>query len=262
MHFIHEGLADTGCKIQFCHDCFNNRPDWPYGEEFRKLLDPKTDLIGFWSYREFIDDSKLQPLQQFSSTGTAIAGMPKNVRNMIEVIKRNHGTGIRMTHWYFSSGGSFANLNRETPESTGGFVIGADYIWHNRPMHHGFLTYDATHEMMRMIAPEYAEHFDRPTISSGLAAPKGALHSHDAQPISLQSTINAELSESGDFPVLNEEMTQKARELLLARPERFQLAIGENGRYYGVRLSGNKNEEGGREAVRIDLSQGCSYCRD
>ena len=245
MDFIHKGLADTGCKIMFCHDCFNNRPNWPYGEEMRKLLDPKTDLIGFWSYREFIDDSKLQPLQQFHPTGTAIAGMPKNVRNMIEVIKRNHGTGIRMTHWYFSSGGSFADLNRETPESTGGFVIGADNIWHNRPTHHGFLTYDATHEMMRMIAPEYATHYVRE-------------HVHDAQPVSLQPYINAELSESGEFPVLNEEMVQKARELLLARPERFQLAVGEKGRYYGVRLSGTKNEEGGREAVRIDMGNYCT----
>ncbi|MBR4222781.1 MAG: beta-N-acetylhexosaminidase [Victivallales bacterium] len=256
MNFIHKGLADTGCKIMFCHDCFNNLPNWPYGEEMRKLLDPKTDLIGFWSYREFIDDTKLLPLQQFHPTGTAIAGMPKNVRNMIEVIKRNHGTGIRMTHWYFSSGGSFADLNRETPESTGGFVIGADYIWHNRPTHHGFLTYDATHEMMRMIAPEYAEHFFRPTILSGLAEQKGVLQSHDAQPVSLQPYINSELSESGEFPVLNEEMAQQARALLQSRPERFQLVIGEKGRYYGVRLSGNKNEEGGRDAMRIELGLG------
>ena len=238
MKFLRDGLKDFKGRLLFSNDSFygGHNPKWPWGDEFRTYLDPKRDIIGYWDYGSSLKEGGIAPFKDFSTFGTALTGRPLNVRNMVRMIAKYKGEGVRMTHWYYSQGGSFANFKTETPESIGGFPQGAEYLWNERDVYYGDLTYDGVYEMLRVLRPETVK--DTPVREAGT-------------PLPIHNFANAELSNSGLFPVLDDENTAELKKLLAARPERFEFLTAPGGRYYGMRVSGDPND-GGRQGIRFN----------
>ena len=238
MKFLREGLRDFRGRLLFSNDSFYSahNPKWPWGDEFRKYLDPKRDIVGYWDYGSNLKEGGIAPFKEFSTFGTALTGRPLNVRSMTRMIRKYRGEGVRMTHWYYSQGGSFVNFKTETPESIGGFPQGAEYLWHERDVYYGDFTYDGVYEMLRVLMPETANKI--PVREAGT-------------PLPINGFVNAELSRSGLFPVLDDENVAELKKLLAARPERFAFLTAPGGRYYGMRISGDP-KDGGRQGIRFN----------
>ena len=231
MKFLREGLKDYKGRLLFSNDSFysEHNPRWPWGDEFRKYLDPKRDIIGYWDYRDVLRENGIAPFKSFVTFGTCITGKPLNVQKMAQMIRKYKGEGVRMTHWYYSVGGSFADFKVETPDSLGGFPQGAEYLWNLRDTYHAEFTYDGVYEMLRLLRPELTD---------------DALVREAGTPLPIGKAVNAELSRSGAFPELDDERAAELKKILAARPERFDLLTAPGGRYYGMRLSGDKRLPG------------------
>jgi len=237
MKFLREGLKDFKGRLFFSNDSFysGRHHNWP-GAEFRKLLNPERDLIGYWDYSSNPNESGIAPFRDFTTFGTCITGRPLNAQKITETILKYKGEGVRLTHWYYSRGGSFTNFKTETPESLGGFPQGAEYLWHCRDEYFGDFTYDGVYEMLRVLRPEMAKKI--PAREEGT-------------PLPIERSVNAELSGSGLYPVLDDASTAEMKKLLAARPEHFKLLTAPGGRYYAMRISGDRSDRG-REGIRFN----------
>ena len=230
-----------GVEPMVCHDSFvNNRAHkWTFGDKLRSALDPKT-LVLWWNYRDKLPEHELVPFKNFALAGHALHGKPHNLHLMAKLIKKYGGKACTFAYWYYSRSGMLAELADETPDGYGGFVIGADYLWHLTDTPHQEFDYDATFEMMRLIHPEM------------LTLPKPG---ERAVPLPLGKFVNAELSRSGRFPRLDDAATGELQKLLAALPERFELLASPGGRYYAILLNGDQRETAWRNGVAVDFQK-------
>ena len=238
LRFI-EGVLDArGVKMIVCQDSFVNNGMWKLGNWFRTQLRPET-VVRWWNYNDILPESEFKLFTRFEMMGNAVCGKPLNVCNMTHLVKKYGKNACNLTYWYYSDCGVFAKLGNETPESRGGVVIGADYLWKVRDTFYGDLGYDATFEMMRLTHPERVK--ARPDMG-------------EATPLSLDTSFNAELSATGGkFPRFNDdEQTGALKRALRELPERFALVTSPGGKYYAVRLTGDK-KNGGRHAAMIPV---------
>ena len=238
MKFLREGLKDFKGRLLFCNDSFytGRNPNWPWGDEFRKLLDPERDIIGYWGYGNQLKEEGISPFKDFVTFGTCLTGKPLNARNMTAMILKYRGEGVTLTHWYYSRSGSCTSLKSETPESLGGLPQGAEYFWNFRDVYYGDLAYDGVYEMLRTLRPRMVN---------------DAAVREEATALPLDRAVNAELSKSGIFPELDDDRIAELKAILAKRPERFDLLSSPGGRYYGMRVSGDKRD-GGRRGIQFN----------
>jgi len=236
LRFVESVLDARGVKMIVCQDSFANNGMWKLGDWFRTQLRPET-VIRWWNYNDKLPEEEFALFKDFEMMGNAVCGKPLNVYNMTHLVKKYGKNACNLTYWYYSDGGVFAKLKNETPESRGGVVIGADYLWKVRDTFYGDLGYDAAFEMMRFTHPE------RVKACPGMG---------EAVPLPLDASFNAELSGTqGKFPHFTDDaQTKELKRALSALPEHFELATAPGGRYYAVRLTGDK-QNGGRHAVMI-----------
>ena len=231
---------ERGVTPLVCHDSFLDYDflGWNFGTKLRKRLNPKTRVV-FWNYDDKIDEELMVKFRKHGVIGHSVNGKPLNVINMARLVKKLGGRESTMVYWYYSMGGMISDLNGETPESLGGFVIGADALWKFDDRYYGSYSYDATMEMMRIMYPEKVK--ARPGME-------------EATPIPLDGVLNAELSGTkGKFPrFATDAQTEELKRVLAALPEHFELVTAPGGRYYALRLTGDK-ENGGRHAAIIKL---------
>ena len=239
LEFVRGVLRGKGVKMILCHDSFiNKNGDWPLGEWYRTRLEP-GDVIRFWSYRDKLPEHQFAPFKGLELIGNAICGKPLNLFNMAHLAKKYGGDGCNMTYWYYSQGGVFAKLATETPDSLGGIVNGADYMWKLRKTPYPLLGYDGTFEMMRRMYPEK------------ITLPP---RTGEASVLPLGEVVNSELSGSGKFPRFASDAEVNELKAVLAKlPERFELLTAPGGKYYAVRLAGSR--DAGRKAVKIDFQE-------
>ena len=237
LRFVESVLDARGVKMIVCQDSFANNGMWKLGDWFRSQLRPET-YIRWWNYNDNLPEDEFKLFTGFEMMGNAVCGKPLNVYNMTHLVKKYGKNACNLTYWYYSDCGVFAKLRNETPESRGGVVIGADYLWKVRDTFYGDLGYDATLEMMRLTHPERVD--ARPDLG-------------EAAPVMLDAYFNTELSGTkGKFPrFANDEQTTELKKALADLPEHFELATAPGGRYYAVRLTGDKRN-GGRHGVMID----------
>ena len=237
--FVQGVLDKHGVKMVVCHDCFMNSPEWKYGDWYRTQL-RKDAWVRYWNYDDsLLQDNVAHRFRDFNLIGNAICGKPFNVHNMAKLMKANGARGMNMTYWYYSHTGVLGRLATETPDSLGGFVNGADYIWNLRDTPYWQLGYDGTFEMLRILDPEH------------LTLPPRTGH---AEPMALAGAVNAELSSSGEFPRFADDAAVKEfADALAAMPERFRLTTSPGGRYYAVRLAGRKKD--GRQGVSFHFGR-------
>ena len=234
--FVRGILEKRGVRMVVCQDSFLSTPRWPYGDWFRSQL-PRDAFINWWSYRDRLDGDKMAPFKDFNLIGSALGGKPFNVHNMAKLLKKYGGNACRITRWYYTRNGLLAKLDQETPDSLGGFVNGADYLWNLRDTAYPYLGYDGAFEAMRMMYPEAVT--ARPRTGA-------------ASPLPLEEAVNAELSGSGVFPRFDSgAQTDELKAALAKLPERFRLVTSPGGKYYAIRLAGSRGA--GRYAVRFDF---------
>ena len=223
-----------------CHDSFRNYDflGWTFGEKLLERLDPKTQIV-YWNYNDDITAAEMKPFKRHKLIGHSVNGKPLNVINTARCIKENGGDESTMVYWYYSAGGMIPDIKGETPESLGGFVIGADALWKFDDNYYGKYGYDAVTEMMRLLQPEQVK------VRPGMAA---------ATPLPLDDAVNAELSATrGKFPrFASDEQTAELKQALRALPERFELLTAPGGKYYAVRVTGDK-KNGGRHGVMLKI---------
>ena len=238
LRFVESVLDKRGVKMIVCQDSFVNNGMWPLGNWFRSQLRPST-VIRWWNYNDVLPEREFALFRDFEVMGNAVCGKPFNVGNMVRLVRKYGKRGCNLTYWYYSDCGVFAKLKNETPESRGGVVIGADYLWKARDVFYGDLGYDAAFEMMRLTHPELVA--ARPGMG-------------EATPLPLDASFNAELSGTkGKFPRFDSDaQTEALKRALAGLPERFRLVTSPGGRYYAVRLTGDK-KDGGRHAVMIPV---------
>ena len=238
MKFLRAGLKDYKGRLIFSNDCYysGRTPRWPWGDEFRGLLDPKRDIIGYWGYHNQLKEEGIAPFKSFVTMGTCITGKPLNTCNMTKMILKYKGEGVRLTHWYFSQGGSFTSFKSETAESIGGFPHGSEYVWNFRDVYYGDFAYDGVYEMLRHLRPEMVD---------------DATTREEARVLPLDRAVNAELSKSGMFPELDDARLAELKAILAKRPEHFALLTAPGGRYYGMRVSGDKKDNG-RQGIQFN----------
>lgn len=230
-----------GVEPMVCHDSFvnNSAYKWTFGDQLRSALAPET-LVLWWNYRDKLPEHELIPFRNFKLAGHALHGKPHNLQIMAQLIKKYGGKACTFAYWYYSKDGMLAQLERETPDGYGGFVIGADYLWRLTDTPHQEIDYDGTWQMMRLIHPE------------ALASAKPG---ETAYALPLGGVVNAELSNSKRFPRLDDAAVAELGKLLAALPERFELLTSPGGRYYAVLLNGGKHETAWRNGVRIDFQK-------
>ena len=234
LNFVKGILDKHGVRMSVCQDSSLNNPSWPYGDWFREQL-PKDTLIRWWRYSDVLPEEKMVPFKGFQIMGIGLSGKPFNVYNMAHLVKKYGGNGCGMTYWYYTIGGHLGKPENNTPNSYGGTVNCADYIWKLRDTPYTDLGYDGTFEMMRIMYPEL------------LTLPPRTLA---ATPLPLGRSANAELSTSGKFPrFADDAATAELKAALAKLPERFELLTAPGGKYYGLRLNGYKG--GGRMAIQI-----------
>ncbi len=236
LHFIENILDKRGVKMIVCQDSFVDNGMWKLGHWFRTQLRPQT-FIRWWNYNDILPEAEFKLFKDFEMMGNAVCGKPLNVYNMTHLLKKYGKSACNLTYWYYSDCGVFAKLKNETPESRGGVVIGADYLWKFRNTFYGDLGYDAAFEMMRLTHPNQVK------AHPGMG---------EAKSLPLDASFNAELSGTeGKFPhFADDRQTGELKRALAALPEHFDLATSPGGKYYAVRLTGDK-ENGGRHAVMI-----------
>ena len=235
-----EGILDArGVKMIVCQDSFVNNGMWKLGDWFRTQLRPGT-VIRWWNYNDKLPEEEFALFKDFEIMGNAVCGKPLNVYNMTHLVKKYGKTACNLTYWYYSDGGMFAKLHNETPESRGGVVIGADYLWKVRDTFYGDLGYDAAFEMMRLTHPEKVK------AHPGMG---------EATPLPLDEFFNAELSATkGKFPRFDSDrQTEELKQALRALPEHFELVTSPGGKYYALRMTGDK-QGGGRHGAMIAVN--------
>ena len=231
---------ERGVTPIVCHDSFLDYEflGWNFGSRLRKRLNPKTRVV-FWDYGDRIDEQMLVKFRKHGVIGHSVNGKPLNVINMARLVKKHGGRESTMVYWYYSAGGMLSDLKGETPESLGGFVIGADALWKFDGRYYGNYRYDAVLEMMRLLCPERVK--ARPEVG-------------EAAPLPLDAYFNTELSGTkGKFPrFTDDKQTGALKKALAGSPDRFELVTAPGGKYYAVRLTGDK-QNGGRHGVMIKL---------
>ena len=237
-HF--EGLVrDRQVTPIVCHDSFIDHPSrkWKIGDKLRGDLDPRTEIL-WWSYRDNLPEKDLIPFRNFKLIGHSIACKPLNTYNMVHLVKKYNGSASTLVYWYESAAhGLMSNLGKETAGSLGGFVNGADFLWKYPETPYPELTYDGTFEMVRRLYPEKA-----------VAEPTAEV----LTPVPIDRSVNAELSGTGKFPRFASDAEVDALKAALASlPERFELLTSPGGKYYGMRLAGEKNHLKNRQAIRV-----------
>ena len=232
-------LLKRGITPVVCQDSFIDNRNWKIGSRLRAALDKRTTVV-YWDYRDRLDDSNFALFEDFTLVGHALWGKPLNMHNMLKAVRKHGGKGCSATHWYDSQGGLISRLATETPDSLGGLVNSADYLWKLADTHYADLGYDGTFEMMRLLYPE----------KTAASQPR----SDSAQPMSLADSVNTELSGSGVFPrFASDGETAELKKVLAGLPERFHLVTSPGGKYYGVRINGDPKVAEGRQAARIRL---------
>ena len=247
MAFVYRVLDKYGATGIVCQDSFVDRHNWKHGDWFRTQLRKDNTVIRWWSYRDDLNEDSMAVFKGFRLFGNALNGKPFNVWNLARLIKKYGGTGCGMVHWYYSSGGVFSMLETETPDSLGGLVLGADYLWKVRKEYRPDLGYDGTFEMMRRLYPERLT-----VVPAGL----------NSVPVPLEGAVNCELAESGKFPrFASDAEVDELKKALAKLPERFELVTSPGGKYYALRLVGKgrngragiKFPCGGRKAEYLSL---------
>ena len=234
--FVDGILRKHGVRMLVCQDSFVSSARWQYGDWFRTQL-PKDVGISWWSYRDKLDEKNMALFKDFRLIGVALSGKPLNVWNMAKLLKKYGSSDCRITRWYYSRNSLFADFDEETPDSLGGFVNGADYLWNLRDTQYPWLGYDGTFELTRLIRPE-----------SSVARPRVGT----AEPLPLDHAVNAELSASGEFPrFASNAQVDELKAALAKLPERFRLITSPGGKYYAIRLGGAHGS--GRYAARFDF---------
>ena len=222
-----------------CQDSFTGKSKkWAIGDELRASLDPRTQVL-WWSYRDNLPEDLMVPFKKFKLIGHSLSGKPHNTQNMLRLVKKYGGRDSTIVYWYFSGNGLLSTLHNEMPDSLGGFVNGADYMWRFRETPYPEIGYDGTFEMIRLLFPEKV-----------VASPAAEA----AQPIPLEGAANAELSLSPLYPTFNtDDETGELAKVLAGLPERFRLMTSAGGRYYGLRVTGSSKDKEGRQGLRFNL---------
>ena len=239
VQFAQDLVYERGVTPIVCQDSFTGKSKkWAIGDELRASLDPRTQVL-WWSYRDNLPEDLMVPFRKFKLIGHSLSGKPYNTQNMLRLVKKYGGRDSTIVYWYFSGNGLLSTLHNEMPDSLGGFVNGADYMWRYRETPYPEIGYDGTFEMMRLIYPEKV-----------VASPAAGA----AQPVPLENSANAELSLSPFFPTFNtdDEVSALAK-VLAGLPERFRLMTSAGGRYYGLRLTGSPKDKEGRQGIRLSL---------
>ena len=234
--FIKGILDKHGVRMLVDQDSFLTSARWQYGDWFRTQL-PKNACIDWWSYRDKLDEKNMATFKNFQLIGVALSGKPFNVWNMAKLVRKYGGNGCRITRWYYTRNALLADFDEETPDSLGGFVNGADYLWHLRDTRYPWLGYDGAFELTRLIRP--GAQVARPRVGT-------------AEPFPLDHVVNAELSASGEFPRFDsDKQVQELQAAFAKLPERFRLLSSPGGKYYALRLGGAPGS--GRYAARFDF---------
>ena len=240
LNFVKGILDKHGVRMSVSQDSFLNNPMWGYGDFMRSLL-PKNAFVSWWNYDNNPPEDKLAPFKGFQIIGTALSGRPLNIYNMARLVKKYGGSGCGLTYWVYTRNGMLGKPEHNTPDSYGGVVTGADYLWKFRETPYPYLGYDGTFEMMRIMFPELVT---RPRRGG------------TAQPIHLGKLVNAELSGSGVFPRFASDAAADELKAALAKlPENFELLTSPGGKYYALRVNGSA--KGGRRAIQIP----CGGCK-
>ena len=235
-----EGLVlRRGVTPIVCHDSFVNCGNWNFGDRLRGDLAPATEIL-WWNYNDHLPEKDIAPFVHFCLIGHSLACKPFNTFNMVRLVKKHNGDASTLVYWYESAAsGLLSVLDKETPASLGGFANGADYLWKYPDTPYAELGYDATFEMVRRLYPEKAP-----------AEPSAEV----AQPLPLEEVVNSGLSGSGKFPCFACDGDVEALQAALDKlPERFHLATSPGGKYYGLRLAGEKSQFPNREGIRVGL---------
>ena len=233
-------LLDRGVTPIVCHDSFEDRPGlrWPFGSRLLRRLDRRTNIL-WWKYDDVLPEDNLLRFLDFKVIGHSIVGKPLNTYNMAKLVRKHGSRECIMVHWYYSnSSGMLSDLDRETPENLGGLVNSADYLWNLRDIHYSALGYDGVQEFLRLAYPEKVTVFPRPDR---------------ALPVPLDRFVNAELSTSGRFPrFVGDAEVAEVRRVLAELPENFRLITSGGGKYYGLRVAGDRGKTG-RNGILIPL---------
>ena len=239
VQFAQDLVYDRNVTPIVCQDSFTGKSrHWGIGDGLRASLDPRTQVL-WWSYRDKLPEDLMVPFRGFKLIGHSLSGKPFNTQNMLRLVKKYGGRDSTIVYWYFSGNGLLSTLHSEMPDSLGGFVNSADYMWRFRETPYPELGYDGTFEMMRLLYPEKI-------VATPAAGP--------AQPIPLENSANAELSLSPLFPSFNtDDETAELAKVLAGLPERFHLMTSPRGRYYGLRLTGSTKDKEGRQGIRVSL---------
>ena len=234
-------VFERGVTPIVCHDSFIDHPakKWNVGEKLRGDLDKRTEIL-WWSYRDKLPEMDIVPFRDFKLIGHSVACKPFNTYNMVRMVKKYQGRASTLVYWYESAAtGMLSLLDKETAGNLGGFVNGADYLWKYPDTPYPEIGYDGTFEMVRRLYPEKA-----------VAEPSNEV----LAPVPLAHAVNAELSGTGKFPRFDSDAElAELKAALAAMPERFDLLTSPGGKYYGMRLAGEKGKHRSRLAIRLDL---------
>ena len=199
---------------------------------------PKLDRryrICYWSYVEQPSPThRVFTELGFPVVTMPLAGDPVNTVAMVKYAKDEKLAGTILTFWYHWHHRG-PKLLPWTAAGYGGLVTGAELCW-NPDGDRGRLPCDPVQEMRFRLG------FRETARTSAKFAP-----------LPLAAAVNAKLGANADFPVYHKpEGVAALKKELADAPEKFEL-LTEGSSYYGILLSGSKNDANKRQGMLIGV---------
>jgi hypothetical protein len=208
------------------------------GEKVLEKLD-RRDVIAFWRYNEYPSPKRLH---YYSRYGFPILGVTycKNIANnvnMPKLIAANKGLGCYLTYWGYAQG-YLQQPERANKNAYVGTIIAANYFWKANGVPLEEIVYDPAYQMRRLIDQRTPERRGGNRVVS----------------IPIFRKFNVKLGSDSRFPIFSSDKNLKEIKKLLAEsPEKFNLVITPDGKYYGIVLANNRKDNSLPKKVEIPL---------
>ncbi len=226
LNMVENQLLQAGAYPIIAHDCI--RSNTYLGPELAQRVNPKT-IIRFWDYgRTLSREDELAEVAALPNKNKIMhAGLGGDPHNVLALSKAGEKYGVKMhsmTRWYHARGDQ---LDRLTPEMYGGLLLSSSVMWNPNVGSLDKLSYDPVREMRKRMDKKHIK-----------------IPAETFTPLGIKSQINAELNRSQAFMILkNDSSLEALKAELNARPEKFQLQTASGGKYYGIVLSGGKDDK-------------------